>query len=132
MADEFDLPAWLALFIGLYALAAAVGELRRPGEWLAIARALEREAGARFLAGLICLPLGAAIYLVNPWRPGDWLALAVSVIGGIAVAKGLVLLAAGDRLPGAAGGLAGRMGKAGAGLAALIGFALVLAALARL
>ncbi|WP_421993090.1 hypothetical protein [Qipengyuania sp.] len=33
MADAIDIPAWIALFFGLYALSAAIGELRMPGGW---------------------------------------------------------------------------------------------------
>ncbi len=132
MAEPLDIPAWLALFIGLYALAAAVGEFRQPGSWKELLRALERGIAVRFLTGIVCLALGAAIYLVNPWRADDWLAVAVSVIGGAMVAEGLLLLAAPDRFLALARRFGERTGTIGAGLAALIGFALILAALARL
>ena len=132
MAEPVDIPAWIALFIGLYALAAGVGELRGPGVWRAMLAELRRARALRFLTGFVCLFGGAAIYLVSPWRPDDWLAVLVSVIGGLMVAEGLLLLAAGDLFVAFGRGLVDRMGKAGAGISVLIGFALVLVALSRL
>lgn len=132
MAEPLDIPAWIALFIGLYALAAAVGEFRRPGMWMAMVQELERSAALAFLTGLICVVLGAAIYLVNPWRPEDWLAVTVSVIGGLCVAEGLLILAAGDRYLTFGRKLIARARTLWPGLSALIGIGLMLAALSRL
>ena len=88
MADGIDIPAWIALFIGLYSASAAIGELRHPGGWVGMVAHFERDLGLRFLTGIVCLGLGAAIYLVSPWRPGDWLAVLVTVIGGGMVVEG--------------------------------------------
>src|SRR5688572_32956538 len=93
MAVTSQLPAWIALFLGLYWLAAGVGELRGPNGWWMMLKEFERSPALRFVTGFVTLAFGAAIYLVNPWRPGDWLAIAVSVIGGIHVAQGLLILA---------------------------------------
>ena len=76
--------------------------------------------------------LGAAIYLVSPWRPGDWLSVAISVIGGLVVAEGLFILAMGDRFLGLARMLMGRASMAWAGFSAVLGIALVAVALARI
>ena len=132
MAEPLDIPAWIALFIGLYALAAGVGELRAPGGWRALMSELRRGHTLRFLVGFVYLFGGAAIYLVSPWRPDDWLAVVITVIGGLMVAEGLAMLAAGDRFVAFARVLIERTGKAFAGLSVLIGFALLVAALARL
>ncbi|MBO9518285.1 MAG: hypothetical protein J7493_09475 [Porphyrobacter sp.] len=132
MAANTDVSAWILLFIGFYALAAAVGELRAPNTWWAMLKDLERSAALRFLTGLVTLSLGAAIYLVNPWRPGDWMSITVSVIGGIAVAEGALILASGDRFLHFARALVGRAGRAWAGFAALFGVAAVLMAMSRL
>ncbi|HYD23755.1 MAG TPA: hypothetical protein VEB68_03090 [Croceibacterium sp.] len=132
MAESDQIAAWIALFLGLYALAAATGELRRPNGWWAMLKELERNAALRLVSGAVMLALGAAIYLVNPWRPDDWLSLAVSVLGGLHVAQGLLMLAAGERLLHVARALLGRAGRAWAGFAALAGIALVLVALSRL
>jgi len=132
MAETLDIPAWIALFLGLYALAAAVGEFRQPGMWMAMLQELERSAALAFLTGLICIALGAAIYLVSPWRPGDWLSVTISVIGGLCAVEGMLILAAGDRFLGLARSVFTHARRVWAGLSALVGFALILTALARL
>jgi len=132
MAESADISAWIALFLGVYALAAAAGELRSPNTWWTMLKDFERSPALRFLTGLVTLALGAAIYLVNPWQPGDWLAIAVSVVGGIAVAEGLLILAAGERFLHLARALLGRGGRAWAGFAALLGIAAILVGMSRL
>jgi hypothetical protein len=132
MAENADISAWIALFLGLYALAAGIGELRSPNTWSMMLKEFERSPGLRFVTGLAALALGATIYLANPWRPGDWLALTVSALGGVAVAEGLLMLAVGDRLIPFGRALIGRAGRAWAGLAVLLGLAAILAGLARL
>src|SRR5690606_26542484 len=97
MTETFDIPAWIILFLGLYALAAGVGELGAPGGWAAMLDEFEEQAGLRFVTGFVALALGAAVYLANPWRPDDWLAILVSVVGGVMVIEGALLLASGDR-----------------------------------
>ena len=132
MAESATIPAWIALFLGLYALAAAVGELRAPNTWWMMLKEFERSPVLRFVAGLVTLALGATIYLVNPWRPDDWLAVTVSVLGGVAVVEGLLILAAGDRFLQFGRTLIGRAGRAWAGLSAMLGIAAVVAGLSRL
>lgn len=132
MAEGADVSAWIAFFVGLYALAAAAGELRSPNTWWTMLKDFERSPALRFLTGLVTLALGATIYLVNPWRPDDWLAIAVSVVGGVAVAEGLLILAAGERFLHFARALIGRAGRAWAGLAALLGIGAIVVAMARL
>jgi hypothetical protein len=132
MAETSQLSAWIALFIGLYLFAAGAGELRAPNTWWAMLKEFERSPGLRFLTGVAALSLGATIYLVNPWRPGDWLAIAVSVIGGLGVAKGILVLASGERYLRFARAMLGRAGRAWAGLALLAGMALTIVAMLRL
>jgi hypothetical protein len=132
MAETQDISAWIALFLGLYSLAAAVGEFRSPGTWMTMLKDFERSAGLRFLTGLICLVLGAAIYLVNPWNPRDWLSIAVSALGGLCAAEGLLILAAGDRFLGFARALMGRSNAFWTGFSAIFGIAAIAVALARL
>ena len=79
-----------------------------------------------------CRYLGAAVYLVNPWRPDDWMAILVSVMGGLMVAEGALILAMGDRFLGFARTLIGSASKAWAGFSALLGLALIAAAMSRL
>ena len=127
-----DVPAWIAFFLGLYSLAAAVGEWRTPGTWAAMLRDFETSPGLRFLTGLTCMALGAAIYLACPWREGDWLAITINVLGGLCVVEGMAILAAGDRFMGFAQKLMGKASGVLTGFAALVGAALVLAALSRI
>ena len=132
MAETSQISAWIALFLGLYLLAAGAGEWRSPNGWWAMLKEFERSAALRFVTGFVTLALGATIYLVNPWVPGDWLSITVSVIGGIAVAEGLLILAAGDRFLHIARAVLGRAGRAWAGLSVLAGLALILVAFSRL
>jgi hypothetical protein len=132
MAEATDIPAWIALFVGLYSLAAAVGEFRAPGGWAAMLMDFERSPASRFLTGMFCIALGAAIYLVTPWRPGDWLSIAVSVIGGICAVEGVLILAAGDRFLLLARGLVTAASGFWAGFSALFGIGAILVALSRL
>ncbi|ABC64053.1 hypothetical protein [Erythrobacter litoralis] len=132
MADYSETPAWIALFIGLYSLAAGVGELRAPGMWARMVEDIERSPATLFLTGLFCLSLGAAIYLVSPWREGDWLSVVISVIGGLMVAEGMLLLAAGERFMGIWKSLIGKRMRVWAGLSALLGAAFIFVALSRL
>ena len=132
MADGIDIPAWIALFIGLYSASAALGELRHPGGWVGMVAHFERDLGLRFLTGLVCLGLGAAIYLVSPWRPGDWLAVLVTVIGGGMVVEGALILAFGDNFLAFARRLMGAANRLWAGLSLLLGAALIVVALLRL
>lgn len=132
MAETAEIPAWIALFLGLYSLAAAVGEFRSPGTWLTMLKDFERSAGLRFLTGLFCIVLGASIYLVTPWDTRDWLSIAVSALGGLCAAEGLLILAAGDRFLAFSRGLLGGSNAFWAGFAALFGMGAVIVALARL
>ena len=132
MAETSEISAWIALFVGLYLLAAGAGELRGPNGWWMMLKEYERSPALRFLTGFVALALGAAIYLVNPWMPGDWLSIAVSVLGGIAVAEGLLILAAGERFLHAARAVIGRSGRVWGGLAAAAGLALTIVAMMRL
>jgi hypothetical protein len=132
MASNSDISAWIALFIGLYALAAGMGELRNANSWWAMLKEFERGPALRTVTGLVALALGAAIYLVNPWVPGDWLSIAVSVIGGIAVAEGLLMIAAGERFLYLGRMLLGHWGRAWAALSVSLGIVAVLAALFRI
>ena len=109
-----------------------MGHDRPPGTWRVMLKDMERSAGLRFLTGMFCLVLGAAIYLVTPWRPGDWLAVAVSAIGGLCAAEGLLILAAGDRFLALARRLMHAANAFWAGFAAVFGLAVMGFALARL
>ena len=132
MATADTIPAWIVMFLGIYAFAAAMGELRMPGTWNGMLTDFEQSPGMRFIAGIFTLTLGACIYLVTPWRPDDWLFVAVAGLGGLLVVEGIALLAAGERFV-----TFGRWAMAGAsevwaGLSAVLGAALIFVALSRL
>lgn len=95
MAETADISAWIALFMGLYALGASLGELRSPGSWAAMLEGFENNEALRFLTGIVLLALGAVIYLVNPWDPADWLSVLVTVLGAGMVLEGIIMLAFG-------------------------------------
>src|SRR5690606_12702512 len=132
MAEPASTAAWISLFLGFYALAAAVGELRTPNVLWNTLKELERSPALRFVVGVISLALGATLYLVTPWRPTDWLSVTISVLGGLHVAQGLLILSSGERFMHAARAVLGRAGRTWAGFAALAGVILVIAALSRL
>jgi hypothetical protein len=132
MTEPSQLSAWIALFLGLYLFAAGAGELRAPNTWWAMLKEFERSPGLRYLSGVAALAIGATVYLVSPWRPGDWLAIAVSVMGGLGIAKGILVLASGDRYLHLVRAIVGRAGRAWAGLAVLAGLAMTIVAMLRL
>lgn len=131
MADTSDIPAWITLFLGLYALSASVGELRSPGSWAAMLEEFEQREGLRFLAGLVVLSLGAAIYLVNPWRPADWLSVLVTVIGAGLALEGLIIFAFGRAYLHFAASLLGTINRIWALLAGGLGLVLICTAMLR-
>lgn len=127
-----DTPAWIALFLGLYILAVCVAELRSPGGWARMLDELEASFTLRFLSGAFALVLGAVIYLVSPWDRTDWLSITIAVIGGLGVAKGLYFILAGERALALARKLLAAGSTVIAGIDALLGAALLFAALSRL
>lgn len=97
MVDEGAISAWIMLFFGIYAVAASIGEFRQPGFWRSMIDDFERTPSLRFLTGIFCIVMGAAVYLTNPWVPGDWLSMIVTVLGGWVVVEGVLFLAFGDK-----------------------------------
>jgi hypothetical protein len=132
MTQAPDLPAWIAFFLGLYSLASGTGEMRNPGGWAAMMADFERSPASRFLTGFACIAVGAAIYLACPWRAGDWLAIVVNILGGVAVAEGVLILAAGDRFLAIARRMIGNAMGFWAAFSVLFGLAAIIAAVTRL
>ncbi len=92
-----DAAAWTSLFLGLFLVAAALGELRRPGQWHRMIEEIEASPALQMTVGLLELALGALVYLAN--RSGgveDGLALAMQLLGGLMVAEALVIMAFSD------------------------------------
>jgi vacuolar-type H+-ATPase subunit I/STV1 len=129
---QTDISAWIALFIGLYALSAAIGELRSRGMWAGMLDQFEANSALQFLTGIVLIAIGAAIYLVNPWRPEDWLSVLVAVLGGGMVLEGAVMLAIGRPYMHFAGKLLVSVNRFWALLAAAIGALLIVVALLRI
>jgi hypothetical protein len=96
MPDLSLMPAWTAMFLGLFAFFAGVGELRQPGQWDKMLREIVASPSLQLLTALIELFLGAVIYLSNPWASVDWLSSLLSVMGGLMVLEALVVLAFSD------------------------------------
>lgn len=85
---------WLLTVFGLYAIAAALGEHLRPGQWRKMINELNESAALSFLAGLLTLALGTAISLAHPLDlAAGWRAILVNVIGYGMVLEGLTFLA---------------------------------------
>ena len=132
MAKGIDIPVWIALFLGLYAFAAGIGELRHPGGLVAMLDDFERNTALRFLTGLVCIGLGGAIYLASPWLPDDWLAIVVTVIGGWMAIEGALIIALGEGIMRFARRIMGAANRFWAWLSLIIGAFLIASALFRL
>lgn len=132
MAEGIDIPAWIALFMGLYALAAGIGELRHPGGWTAMLEDYERNTALRFLTGIVCIGLGGAIYLVSPWQPDDWLAILITILGGWMAIEGVLIIAFGDGIMRLARRLMGKANQLWAWFSLILGAFLIATALFRL
>lgn len=89
--------AWSSLFLGLFAFAAALGELRRPGGWRRMMQELGTAPALQLIIGLLELALGTLIYIVNPWNSGDWLALVMKTLGAVMMLEALLICALADR-----------------------------------
>lgn len=96
MPDLVLAPAWTALFLGLFALFAGIGELRQPGHWQKLLKETAASPALQLITAMLELFLGAAVYIVNPWASADWLSSAMSVIGGLMIIEALVVLAFSD------------------------------------
>ncbi len=130
MVDEGNISGWIALFMGIYAISAGIGEVRQLGFWAKMVRDFARNRALQFLTGFVCLAVGAAIYLVNPWNPDDWLSILITVLGGWIVIEGAIILAFGDKFLTFAAGLM-QGGRLWAFFSILIGIGLTVVGLIR-
>lgn len=96
MPDLSLAPAWTALFLGLFALFAGVGEFRKPGHWQKLIQEIVASPALQMVTGLVELFLGAVIYLANPWASPDWLSSLMSVVGGVMCIEALAVVAFSD------------------------------------
>tara|TARA_R110000824_G_scaffold93264_3_gene225669 strand:- start:464 stop:871 length:408 start_codon:yes stop_codon:yes gene_type:complete len=132
MGNAGNITGWITFFIGLYAVAAGIGEFRRPGFWAKMVQEFRESNALQFLTGMVTLAVGASIYLVNPWDPGDLLSILITVLGAWIFIEGALILAVGDWFLKFASELMGGANRLWAGLSIAIGLAAVFAALVRL
>lgn len=88
----FDATAWTALLLGLAALFAGIGALRKPGIWRTMIEEVERSPALQFLCGMMELVIGAVAYLANPWLPTDVLSCVMKAMGGLMMVEALTIL----------------------------------------
>lgn len=132
MGNAGNIAGWITFFIGLYAVAAGIGEFRRPGFWAKMVREIRESSALRFLTGMVTLAVGATIYLVNPWNPGDLLSILITVLGGWIFIEGALILAVGDWFLNFASKLMGTANRIWAGFSIVVGLGAIFAALVRL
>ncbi len=128
MQDIIDYPSWILLAIGLYSLAAGVGELRQPGFWASMLTNVEEMPALRFLTGMYCLSVGTALYLIAPWRVDDWVIVVIKVIGLIMMIEGVLFLAMGDWMVKFSRKLMGGPTRIWAGISIALGLAAIIIA----
>lgn len=91
--QPIDATGWSGFLLGLAALAAGTGALRKPGVWRTMIDEVVGSPALQFVCGMLELFVGATVYLANPISPSDILASAIRVIGGFMMAEALVILA---------------------------------------
>lgn len=96
MPEVIDTTAWSAALLGLVALFAALGALRKPGAWQTMIGEIEKSPALQLVCGFIEMTAGAAIYLANPWVPADVLACVMKAIGGLMMLEALMVLGFSD------------------------------------
>lgn len=92
MDTNLDVTAWSALLLGLSALFAGIGALRKPGIWRTMIEEVEKSPALQFVCGMLELLVGTVIYLANPWLPADVLACVIKALGGAMMIEALAIL----------------------------------------
>lgn len=132
MGNAANITGWITFFIGLYAVAAGIGEFRRPGFWAKMLQEFRESMALQFLTGMVTLAVGATIYLVNPWNPGDLLSILITVLGAWIFIEGALILAVGDWFLNVASKMMSAANRLWAGLSIAVGLLAIFAALVRL
>ena len=91
-SHTIDATAWSAMLLGLAAVFAGVGALRKPGIWREMLNEVERSPALQFLCGMMELVIGAVVYLTNPWVPADLMSCVLKVMGGAMMVEALMIL----------------------------------------
>ncbi|MBN8502628.1 MAG: hypothetical protein J0M19_16000 [Sphingomonadales bacterium] len=91
-SHTIDATAWSALLLGLTALFAGIGALRKPGAWRIMLDEVQRSPALQFLCGLMELVIGTVVYLANPWVPADLMTCVMKALGGMMMVEALAIL----------------------------------------
>jgi len=92
MIEGYSATDVIAALIGLYMLAGGVGMLTDRDVWSRVIKEFAASPALGYLAGIVAFAIGAAIVAAhNLW--GTPLEIAVSVIGWVALAEGMLMLA---------------------------------------
>lgn len=92
MTVTFDATAWTGLLLGLTALFAGIGALRKPGAWRIMIEEVEKSPALQFVCGMLELLVGALVYLANPWLPADLMTCVLRTLGGLMMFEALAIL----------------------------------------
>lgn len=92
MTSPIDASAWSSLLMGLAALFAGIGALRKPGIWQEMIAEIEKSPTLQFLCGMLELVVGGIVYLACPWDPGDLLACLMKGMGGLMMIESLAII----------------------------------------
>ena len=93
MPTALDFTAWSSLLLGMAAMFAGIGALRKPGIWRDMLVEIEGSPTLQFLCGLLELLVGAMVYLSNPWLPqSDLLACFMKALGGGMMIEAIAIL----------------------------------------
>lgn len=92
MELTIDATAWSGLLLGMTALFAGIGALRKPGAWRIMLEEVEKSPALQFLCGMLELVIGTVVYLANPWIPADLLSCALKGMGGLMMIEALAIL----------------------------------------
>lgn len=92
MHQTIDFAAWSSLLLGMAALFAGIGALRKPGIWRTMIDEVEASPALQFLSGMMELLVGTLVYLANPWIPADLLSCVLKAMGGFMMVEAIVIL----------------------------------------
>ena len=92
MIETFSVTQILAVFIGLYMVAAGIGLLTEPNSYATMIDELRANTALGFLTGAFVFALGAAMVAVHNLWTGP-LAIVVSILAWWTLIKGVLLLA---------------------------------------
>ena len=92
MHQTIDFAAWSSLLLGMAALFAGIGALRKPGIWRTMIDEVERSPALQFLSGMMELLVGTLVYLANPWIPADILSCLLKAMGGFMMIEAIAIL----------------------------------------